>query len=539
MRTLFFIASNQDFSDAHLSKIENINPENVIIFSLHSNDSSSELQEKFDEMKIPNAVHSLTPLSTTGVEDVYQLRSLAWDVAKEMLNSIGEAESPIVMLGRGSSLHDHLLWLTGNSFNSEQYHWDGEGLEEYRHNDVHLNSEIASKVLGTILELGGKNYYNGSNDFSAEDIAAFGNVTEMSGVQAATKPSIDRNYVKINRSDLRPPTYELTTKGFPVALNYWKQDRKYAENPIFKRLLISFARFGDKREEELMKIMSTIKPHDSYLFIFQRYLNESDYSGILTLEEAIEFDKLSSIHEELENCRKLLNWKKEVEGFEIVHPLVVINPKSDADFALHFYRKLFNTIRNYEYSMEQHLWTFDITSCMASIRNYVSTFSVASESKINYVLKSTKGKGSTGMDISSSPFSRADHVLNVPSSLAIESLSSLPTSRLNVLVILMYFQQGLFNKNEPDNELDELLSIPEEIVVNDGLSWADIVKFGDELRLIHGDKIKIPKNQTHVLEALYSNQFISRVNDTKANRYVLTELGDFVANWLVKNLGLE
>ena len=83
------------------------------------------------------------------------------------------------------------------------------------------------------------------------------------------------------------------------------------------------------------------------------------------------------------------------------------------------------------------------------------------------------------------------------------------------------------------------MSIPEEIVVNDGLSWADIVKFGDELRLIHGDKIKIPKNQTHVLEALYSNQFISRVNDTKANRYVLTELGDFVANWLVKNLGLE
>ena len=80
----------------------------------------------------------------------------------------------------------------------------------------------------------------------------------------------------------------------------------------------------------------------------------------------------------------------------------------------------------------------------------------------------------------------------------------------------MYFQEGLFNKNEPDNELDELLSIPEEIVVNDGLSWADIVKFGDELRLIHGDKIKIPKNQTHVLEALYSNQFISRVNDTKA-----------------------
>ena len=51
MRTLFFIASNQDFSDAHLSKIENINPENVIIFSLHSDDSSSELQEKFDEMK--------------------------------------------------------------------------------------------------------------------------------------------------------------------------------------------------------------------------------------------------------------------------------------------------------------------------------------------------------------------------------------------------------------------------------------------------------------------------------------------------------
>ena len=108
-----------------------------------------------------------------------------------MLNSIGEAESPIVMLGRGSSLHDHLLWLVGNSFNSEQYHWDGEGLEEYRHNDVHLNSEIASKVLGTILELGGKNYYNGSNDFSAEDIAAFGNVTEMSGVQALqNRPSI-------------------------------------------------------------------------------------------------------------------------------------------------------------------------------------------------------------------------------------------------------------------------------------------------------------------------------------------------------------
>ena len=55
----------------------------------------------------------------------------------------------------------------------------------------------------------------------------------------------------------------------------------------------------------------------AYLFIFQRYLNESDYSGILTLEEAIENDKLSSIHEELENCRKLLNWKKKLKASKL------------------------------------------------------------------------------------------------------------------------------------------------------------------------------------------------------------------------------
>ena len=242
--------------------------------------------------------------------------------------------------------------------------------------------------------------------------------------------------------------------------------------------------------------------------------------------------------DELNKCNNLLKKKARYEEFGLAEPLIVINPDLTDQFMLDFELKLFKSILAYEYNCGEHLWAIDMTSCLAKLRSSVSKFSLASGSKIYYVLKSNKGKGITGEQVSESPFSRTDHVLEVPSSVAIDSLQGLAKSKMNALIVMNYFEQGAFNQNNENDSIEDFLFGSQGSDNNQGLTFSDISQFAITLSERLEREIKVEQNQTRLATDLISNQLVSKINDVGKSRYVLTELGQFVANWAMQDSGL-
>ena len=533
MRTLLAIAPHSLKSD-DLDMIERSGVGSLVIFSTHDNDSSIEIQQK---LEIPTSIFSLTPLTTDGYENSDQLQALSWNISKQMFQSVNGIDGPKdVLLGSGTALHDYLLWLVACSVKCENfYHWEGYQLEPYLHNEQHLDSNVAPKIMSALLQLSGT---RNSKVFSAQDICELDNITEMAGVQSAATACESRKLIEVSRDTTRPPLYSLTNKGFPIALKYWMNNRQSSGEPVFKKLLVSFGRLFNDGPKNMLQTISKIEAHDSYLFILQRYLEKSDYSGVLTFSEALGVEELSEIHEDLAECNLLLNKKSKLEDFTLVEPLIVVNPKMNEQFLLNYMTELFKSIISYEYETDEHLWSIDLTSCFAKLRSTISTFSLASDTKVCYVLKSKKGVGVTGEQISGSPFSRTDHVLEVPSTLAIESLQGLAISKINSLIVMNEFERGRFNQDSGDGSIEDILFATEKPGKNVGLTFKGISEFAAMLSEMLGRDISIEQNQTRFAD-LISNQLISKINDVGKSRFVLTELGEFVANWAIQDLGLE
>tara|TARA_X000001036_G_scaffold385035_1_gene379347 strand:- start:267 stop:1433 length:1167 start_codon:yes stop_codon:yes gene_type:complete len=386
--------------------------------------------------------------------------------------------------------------------------------------------------MSAMLELNAK---SNLHFFDSTTIASEDGVTELAGVQAAAKPCISRGLISTARNK-HSTVYQLTSNGFPVALKYWTEQRLDLEEPKFRQLLISFSRLTDEGTKNLVNIISKIEPHDSYLFILQKYI-DSPKSGVFTIDELLEDEGFAEIHEDLVIFNKTILRRKEEEEFEMLIPLVLINPSADHTFSLEFQSRLFCELRKNEFEKGLFKWNFDLTSCVSKIQPHVSEFATASRSNLYYVLKSRKGEGVTGTEVSGSPFSRADHVLQLPSFLALESLKGLADSKLMALVVMQYYERGVFSKPEKATSLADFVNREREIKINNGLTFKDLSGFVPLLSEIVGHKIKIEKNHTRLASELISNKFIHRVNEVGKSRYVLTELGKFVANWVIKQLG--
>jgi hypothetical protein len=538
MNTFFTIAPGPQegkvLSEIQIDKIRIHDVERAIIFSTNEKDVSSKLSDEILSLNLECEVIKLSSLTTQGMEDSTQLRSTPWKIANEMVSAYRDVGNAITMHGRGTRLHSHLLWVVANSFGSKSVSWDGDYHSDYIHNDDQLNSLVAPKLMSAILELNAK---KDLQLFDSTTIASEEGVTELAGVQAAANPCISSGLLSAVRNKYST-FYQLTSSGLPVALKYWTEQRLNLEEPKFKQLLISFSRLADQGTKNLVNIITKIEPHDSYLFILQRYM-DSPKSGVFTIDQLLGDESFTEIHDELIRFNDVISRRKEEEEFEMLSPLVLINPSADQTFSLEFQSRMFIELRKNERANELFKWNFDITSCVGKIQPQVSEFATASRSNLYYVLKSRKGEGVTGTEVSSSPFSRADHVLQLPSYLALESLKGLADSKLMALVVLQYYEKGVFSKPEKAKSLSDFVNRDRKISINNGLTFKDLSGFVTPLAEIVGHDIKIEKNHTRLAGELISNKFIHRVNDVGKSRYVLTELGTFVANWVIKQLGWE
>ena len=104
--------------------------------------------------------------------------------------------------------------------------------------------------------------------------------------------------------------------------------------------------------------------------------------------------------------------------------------------------------------------------------------------------------------------------------------------------IKQIFERGRFNQDSGDDTIEDILFATEKPGKNLGLTFKDISEFAAILSEMLGRDISIEQNQTRFAD-LISNQLISKINDVGKSRFVLTELGEFVANWAIQDLGLE
>jgi hypothetical protein len=552
MRTLLSISPGKReptiLNDVNISMLKNLGITHAILFSAVDADGSSQLAVELNDIGIEASITKMSSLSVEKLEHSDELRSLAWTISNEILAELNSVKEPFMFLGRGSRLHDHLLWLAGTSVCATMVHWDTGDADTFDNNSKEFDSKIAPKILGDLLELMANAKLDGRQNytyFNSTEIASMDDAAEMAGVQAATKAGVDRGFIDVDR--ISPPLYSLTTKGLPTALNTWMLQRQNSSEIINHKMLISFGRLPNQTNLQdgnsklnMLQHVSKIEAHDSNLFILQKHDDKLDANGLMTFSDALGNEILEPIHDELKFCKMLLDSKAENEDFNLVEPLLMINPDNSENGRLQFYTQLFNSIRTFELDNTDHLWTFDITSCLGVLGHLVSTFSMAAESKICYVVKSRAGISATGLSVNDSPFARSDHVLEVPSSIAIKSLQGISDSKLDALMVMLYHERGKEPKELPADEIEALLFDGKNIAETSlGITFDRLVEQADVLNGRGKYQFNIEKNSTRFAKDLISNQLITKLNVTGAAEYVLTDLGEFVANWLVNDKGLE
>ena len=217
MTTLVLIShgrnSGANFSDNNIQFIEENSIKNVVIFSIQSDDNSSKLIDELTGFGIDSRIIKLKPLSTIGLEYSDQLRTLSWEISKQIIHAFSDIESPIILLGRGSTLHDHLLWIISSSVQCKQFHWDGTELDTYYHGKKYLNFKIAPLVLSGILELSGR---TNLLEFSSEEIAELDEISDQYGDLRKSKID-DRDLSSDSIEDLiseEDMVVTLTHEGF-------------------------------------------------------------------------------------------------------------------------------------------------------------------------------------------------------------------------------------------------------------------------------------------------------------------------------------
>jgi len=548
MNTMLTLSPRSNDKDDILSdscrKLIKINKiKKATILSTYGNDGSSQLLTELTELNIEVTIENIPSLSVQELEHSDELRELAWNIANKMFTILNNEDNWHVFLGRGSRLHDHLLWLVATSSSSNIVHWDGSKLDSFNINSKFFESKAAPSILSNILELMGQSeFYDGPNSkwFNSNEISSANSNVLLAGVQAASKAGIDRGFLKIDRT-VFPPLYALTKTGLPVALNYWKANSQVNPSASELKLLISFGRLlENKKPQNMLRYHNKIEPHDSTMFVLQRIDDDIGCSGTFSFSEALEMESLLPIHDIIQNCNELLKHKSGNEEFNLVEPLLVINPEFNDIFGINFYSKLFNNIRAFEIANDNHNWTFDITSCLSSISHLVSTFSMAAESKICYVVKSQAGRGASGNEVLDSPFTRSDHVLELPSSIAIKVLENLNDKLFNFILVLLHHEKKPPNDSFELEDIEAMLSAELNVqAFQFGLTKDDANQESEMMTDLYNHNFELDKHPTRSIKKLESNQLITRVNQVNPARYALTDLGEFVANWVANKMGLE
>ena len=129
------------------------------------------------------------------------------------------SEPLIYWVGRGSRLHDHLLWLVGNIVGAKLAHWEKGPISSIDVNFDYFNSKLSPKILSNLIDLAAENKLTNGTEkywFESKDIATIDSSIQLSGVQAAAKVGLEKGFLEIDRTRTPPsiPIKEIRDSGW-------------------------------------------------------------------------------------------------------------------------------------------------------------------------------------------------------------------------------------------------------------------------------------------------------------------------------------
>jgi hypothetical protein len=535
------------FSRDFINEVSKNSIDEIILFQ-PTDRICPELREEL-KIKLPEAAlrtEQLDPISTDGI--IHEMKQQPWVLLRQILSKLDESQEAIFVLGRGSSLLQHLMWLCAGIRGSETLFLDAPSAAPFQAGKSEINTQISSDTLGAFAGLQAQDINNNVQDrngwYSSNDLAEYPGAV-ASGVNSATQLAVENGYLVKDetKSTVKNTVYKLTPRGWPTALDGFMSTMKI-ENETLNDLLVSFIRLPPSREDgsvpspNLTSQISTAGAHDGLLAVLQKHEPSIHESHIMTLDEACEFFEDDELKIHFRSAREILRQRSMYDSVQVKNHLVIINPTYDEHYQLEFSRHLLAALIDYETEYGKHCWNFDITSPLNEVKSAVSFFANASNSPTSYILKSKGEPGIVIEHLERSRHPRFSHKIPVPNRIALDVLKKKhkPGYRNNLVALMLL---------EDVNSAKSHSGLPfDDVSENDyhGSKWTEIQDFVRQMKAPYDlSKGVLSGSQTRMKDLVAMKLVRRHIPSTGSSiiRYALTNEGYLVASQLYGEMKKE
>ena len=472
-------------SESFTNSVSNLPIEEIILFQ-PTEQSCQPLQEELKRL-FPDSIlrlETLEPISTGTISS--KIQQQPWQLLRTILSKLDYCQELLFVFGRGTGLHQHLMWLASEIRGSKGIYLDEPDVEINSIANSQIEADITKATLGAFAFLAAQEIIEKTQDkdgwVNSDDLAKSSGAIS-SGVNAATQIPLREGYIVKKETTSGNTIYKLTNKGWPVALESYAQSRS---KDSVKDLLVSFARLpeiqiqsgNNPKPLNFFSHFAPSQPFDGLVVVLQKYAEEVEGSHIMTLDAACEFFVNTSFIGDLRGAKEILRQRCLFDSVKEKTHLVIINPNYNETFQLNFSKNLLSTLINFESEHGQYCWNFDITSPMNPIKIAVSIFSNASDAATSYILKSQGEPGAVIIDVDRSRHPRHSHKLSVPNRFALDAMKeNHKDGYRNILVALMLLEDVMNDSVTNRLPFDDT---PETHF--DGVTWKEIENFVEDLK---------------------------------------------------------
>lgn len=395
----------------------------------------------------------LPPLTTDQLL-IKELKNQPWELLNSMLKAVRQPGNCLFVLGRGAALHQHLMWLAAQISDSSIIELYSSKLIIKSANLAQKENfnDIGKKTLAVFPHLYINEILNNNQDtqgwFGAVDLSGIDGAL-VSGLSAAMKPFVERNYVTTEKAKDGNSIYRLNYSGWPQAINEYCATRETQEDTM--QLLIGFGRLpdisaskgADAKPIQFFSQIAPMQPFDTLIMTLQKHTESYNGSIVMTLDDACEKLTETDIVGDLRAAKEILRQRCISDGFNNTKHIICINPNNSEEFQEKYIKLLLSQLQIVENKYGEHNWNFDITNVINEMKPTVSMISNASNSNTYYTLKSRGEAGAVIEDITTSRFTRSAHKLSVPNRFAMDCLGlNEKPGNSNILVGLMLLQDS-------------------------------------------------------------------------------------------------
>jgi hypothetical protein len=491
----------------------------------------------------------LPKMQTKNIQTPTDLKSQPWAILNHIQKCMNLNNETTVFLGRGSRLHDHLLWLSAQCHpNAHLLHIDSlqPALSIKRAGST---TDIATSTLRGLLHFHLQDIENkrpehlGYSD--AERLSGYAGAGTTLGVRPALQTFVEKNLVEKLPVAKTSVSYKLTPAGFADAFASYC-DRRFSENDTIQRNLnIVFGRLphiqtenpkGEKQDFNLFQYIAPLQPIDGLLVVLQRHSDEIEGTHVVTLEDALVQFEHSDAHfiGDLRNAHRVLVRRSQEDLIDMKRHLVVINPKATQEFHLEFLLHLLNECRTFEENFGLSRWNIDLTQPLGKLHSAVSFFTLLSGAITTYIYKNQLPNEEQ------SPFTRKEHLIPVPNKMAYETLNAFKNPHgntkdaPNLLQILLLWERHQEEQNA-GIEGDLFVAPKSTTAQQQTANNANLSEFYERELKPKYNEIFYPTNFNRIIKKLNAHGLVVK----QGMAYSLTDLGTFVAEQLLKITEME